>query len=72
MERFLVDAARLTQMISETSVIERTSIAMENGKIISHDKDGEIELSPDTPTSMNFWGFHPDIYPSRKPCLKNL
>jgi len=46
-----------------TSVIERTSIAMENGKIISHDKDGEIELSPDTPTSMNFWGFHPDILP---------
>jgi choline kinase len=46
-----------------TSVIERTSIAMENGKIISRDKDGEIELSPDTPTSMNFWGFHPDILP---------
>jgi hypothetical protein len=46
-----------------TSVIERTSIAMENGKIFSNDKDGKLELSPETPTSMNFWGFHPSIMP---------
>ena len=46
-----------------TSVIERTSIEMKDGKILSTDKDSTIELSPDTPTSMNFWGFHPNIMP---------
>ena len=46
-----------------TSVIERTSIALKDGKIVSVDKDKEIVLDPNTPTSMNFWGFHPDIMP---------
>jgi NDP-sugar pyrophosphorylase family protein len=46
-----------------TSVVERTTIVKENGKIISKEKDGDLELSPDTPTSMNFWGFHPSIFP---------
>ena len=44
------------------SVVERTTIVIENGKIISKEKDGDLELSPDAPTSMNFWGFHPDIF----------
>lgn len=44
------------------SVVERTTIVVENGKIISKEKDGDKELSPDAPTSMNFWGFHPDIF----------
>lgn len=44
------------------SVVERTTIVKENGKIISKEKDGDLELSPDTPTSMNFWGFHPGIF----------
>ncbi len=43
-------------------VIERTNISRENGKIIAHEKDGNIELNPDTPTSMNFWGFQPSIF----------
>ena len=45
------------------SVIERTTIVKENGKIISKEKDGDLELSPETPTSMNFWGFHPSVFP---------
>lgn len=45
------------------SVVERTTIVKENGKIISKEKDGDVELSPETPTSMNFWGFHPNIFP---------
>jgi NDP-sugar pyrophosphorylase family protein len=45
------------------SVVERTTIVKENGKIISKEKDGDVEMSPETPTSMNFWGFHPDILP---------
>lgn len=45
-----------------TSVVERTTIVVENGKIISKEKDGDLALSPDAPTSMNFWGFHPDVF----------
>ncbi len=45
------------------SVVERTTIVVENGKIISKEKDGDLELSPETPTSMNFWGFHSSIFP---------
>jgi NDP-sugar pyrophosphorylase family protein len=44
------------------SVVERVTIVIENGKIISKEKDGDKELSPEAPTSMNFWGFHPDIF----------
>lgn len=44
------------------SVVERTTIVKENGKIISKEKDGDLELSPEAPTSMNFWGFHPDMF----------
>lgn len=46
-----------------TSVVERITIVKENGKIISKEKDGDVELSPNTPTSMNFWGFHPEVFP---------
>ncbi len=45
------------------SVVERITIVKENGKIISKEKDGDLEMSPETPTSMNFWGFHPTIMP---------
>lgn len=45
-----------------TSVVERTTIVVENGKIISKEKDGDLELSPEAPTSMNFWGFHPSVF----------
>ena len=44
------------------SVVERTTIVKENGKIISKEKSGDLELSPDVPTSMNFWGFQPSIF----------
>lgn len=45
-----------------TSVTERTTIVVENGKIISKEKDGDVELDPEAPTSMNFWGFHPNVF----------
>lgn len=44
------------------SVVERTTIVVENGKIISKEKDGDVELTPDAPTSMNFWGFYPSVF----------
>ena len=45
-----------------TTVVERTTIVKQNGKIISKEDEGDRELSPETPTSMNFWGFQPDIF----------
>lgn len=44
------------------SVVERTTIVVENGKIISKENNGDVELSPNAPTSMNFWGFHPNVF----------
>ncbi len=43
------------------SVIERTTIVKENGKIVAKEKDGDMILSPNAPTSMNFWGFRPEV-----------
>ncbi len=43
------------------SVVERTTIVKENGKIVSKEKEGDLTMDPETPTSMNFWGFHPSI-----------
>jgi dTDP-glucose pyrophosphorylase len=45
-----------------TSVVERTTIVKEGNRIIAKEKDGDMELSSDTPTSMNFWAFHPSIF----------
>lgn len=44
------------------TVVERTTIVKENGKIISKEKEGDRELDPLAPTSMNFWGFHPEVF----------
>lgn len=44
------------------SVTERTTIVVENGKIIAKEKDGDVPLDPEAPTSMNFWGFHPNVF----------
>ena len=44
------------------TVVERVTIVKENGKIISKEKEGDRELSPDVPTSMNFWGFQPNVF----------
>jgi len=49
------------------SVDELTSIEKKDGKIFNTAPDGSIRaLAPDTPVSMNFWGFSPDIIPEFK------
>lgn len=47
-----------------TRVVERTKIGFnENKEICFTDEHGtEQKLSPDTPVSMNFWGFTPDYF----------
>lgn len=44
------------------SVVERTTIVTENGKVISKETTGDRVLDPSAPTSMNFWGFHPSVF----------
>lgn len=46
-----------------TTIVERTVIVREKNQIIAREKEGDLVLSPTAPTSMNFWGFRPEILP---------
>lgn len=41
---------------------ERTSIAREGDKILSRGEGEVLEIAENTPVSMNFWGFHPEVF----------
>jgi hypothetical protein len=43
-----------------TKLVELTKIVRENGKIISKEPNGDRELNPLAPISMNCWGFLPE------------
>ena len=43
-------------------VVERTSITRENGRINYYENDAPHELDPRSIVSMNFWGFHPNVF----------
>lgn len=46
-----------------TNVVERTHIEDQGGKIIFKDENGhDVTIAPDTPVSMNMWGFTPDYF----------
>lgn len=46
-----------------TNVVERTAIGYKGDKICFTDENGvEQSLEPDTPVSMNMWGFTPDYF----------
>lgn len=45
-----------------TTVVERTKIIRENGKIVFIEDDQKTEIADNTPVSMNFWGFTPDFF----------
>jgi dTDP-glucose pyrophosphorylase len=50
-----------------TEVDELISIERKDGRIIDTASDGSVrELLPETPVSMNFWGFPPDVLPELK------
>ena len=45
------------------NVVERTHIEEKGGEIIYQTEDGEqVTLNPNTPVSMNMWGFTPDYF----------
>jgi NDP-sugar pyrophosphorylase family protein len=43
-------------------MVERTSIAREGAKILSKGENEVLEIAENTPVSMNFWGFHADVF----------
>lgn len=43
-------------------IVERTKIFARDGKIYYTESGMEVPLPADTPVSMNFWGFHPDVF----------
>jgi UTP-glucose-1-phosphate uridylyltransferase len=43
-------------------IVERIKIYKEENKIVYEEGDIKTELSPDTPVSMNFWGFDPSVF----------
>lgn len=45
-----------------TDVIERTSIAIENNKIVYSDNGDKVEIGKDSVVSMNLWGFSPNFF----------
>ena len=46
-----------------SSVVERTKIYEKDGKIYFEEEGELTELEPETPVSMNFWGFKPSMFP---------
>ncbi|HEX5555709.1 MAG TPA: sugar phosphate nucleotidyltransferase [Chitinophagaceae bacterium] len=45
------------------TITERTKISLENGRPVYSDEEGHDHiLSPATPVSMNFWGFHENVF----------
>ena len=45
-----------------TDVVERTKIENKNGHIVFTENDVDTELAPNTPVSMNMWGFTPEYF----------
>lgn len=45
-----------------TDVVERHKIQREDGIVYYNDGDGKVAVREDSVTSMNFWGFHPNIF----------
>lgn len=45
-----------------TTVSERTRIHWEGHRVIYHEGDSTFGVDPDSVVSMNFWGFHPNVF----------
>jgi len=46
-----------------TKVTEHTKLSYQNGQIVNENQNGTFtRMNPQTPVSMNFWGFHPSIF----------
>jgi hypothetical protein len=79
LKNVLSDHGSVSRGVGETdsngylkSVVERVTIVKEHGKIIAKEKDGDLVLDANAPTSMNFWGFHPTIFPMATTMFQNF
>lgn len=68
-QNVLSDHGTVSRGVCETNekgqligMVERTSIAREEGKIVSRGEGEVFEIAEGTPVSMNFWGFHQDVF----------
>jgi UTP-glucose-1-phosphate uridylyltransferase len=43
-------------------MVERTSIARDGNQILSRGESEMLEIKENTPVSMNFWGFHAEVF----------
>lgn len=58
-----VDAyGHLASVIERTKIYEQESSST-GGRIVFEEAEGLTSLEPDTPVSMNFWGFKPSVFP---------
>jgi len=55
--------AEMDEHHNMVTVVERTKIERDNGKIYYSGAEGKIALDSESLVSMNFWGFHPNIFP---------
>lgn len=55
-----------------TTVVERTKIIRENGKIVFIEGDEKNEIAENTPVSMNFWGFTPSFFKHLEDAFKEF
>ena len=56
-----------------TDVVERTAIESKDGHIVFPDENGnEVEISFDTPVSMNMWGFTPEYFEYTEEAFKEF
>ena len=44
------------------SIVERTKIYKSGNQVVFEEENNEIELSPSSSVSMNFWCFHPSVF----------
>lgn len=69
LDKTLSDAGHVNRGVCEvdeaghlTDVVERHKIQRTPNGIVYEENDGQHPLSPDALVSMNFWGFHPNVF----------
>ena len=62
LSEFALKAGALNAKGQLIGMTERTSIAKEGDRILSRGEGESLEIAPNTPVSMNFWGFHPSVF----------
>jgi dTDP-glucose pyrophosphorylase len=54
------------------AINERTKIHWEGDKVVYLESDHYHEVDPDSVVSMNFWGFHPNVFPAAREMFRDF